>query len=341
MKTSLFSTLLLVALLPATASAQVNSPPNTNVSPGESGSTLPASNATRALGSTTVTPTIPKPTSDAKLTYEELGWLERNLEPPSKNTSPTAAANAAVPTDLTQLYRVGCSDVLDIQITQNRLSQSTLFTVLDDGTVDYPLAGAPLQVKGLTTAEIAGQLRQRIKLFDAPNVVVKVRDFGSHAVTVNGFVSSPGIKTLRREAVPLYVVLAEALPLPEASLATIIRKGVNPIEIKIGDPAGSATWVFPGDVIRVTADPIVLDYYFAGGEVNAPGQKVFHKGMTLSQAILASGGLNKNAGVMVRVSRQGSDGKLTALEYNLADIRDGKAVDPFLVKGDRIEVAAP
>ena len=43
------------------------------------------------------------------------------------------------------------------------------------------------------------------------------RDYAaSHAVTVTGFVSAPGAKTLRREAVPLYAILAEALVLPRS-----------------------------------------------------------------------------------------------------------------------------
>ena len=68
----------------------------------------------------------------------------------------------------------------------------------------------PFQVVGLTTSEIAAMLRQRIKIFDNPSVAVTIRDYASHAVTISGFVAAPGTKMLRREAVPLYTVLAEA-----------------------------------------------------------------------------------------------------------------------------------
>ena len=90
--------------------------------------------------------------------------------------------------------------------------------------MEYPLAGSPISAAGMTTSEVATLLRQRIKLLDNPPVVVKVRDYASHPVTVTGFVAAPGVKYLRREAVPLYTVLAEALMLPEAARAIIARQ---------------------------------------------------------------------------------------------------------------------
>lgn len=249
------------------------------------------------------------------------------------------ASNSFASAASTQVYRVGVGDVLDIQISQNRARQSTLFTVLEGGLVDYPLAGSPLSVVGLTTAEVADRLGQQIKVFNNPSVTVKVRDYASHNVMVNGFVTAPGIKTLRREAVPLYVVLAEALPLPEAVQATIIRNGKALMNVKLSDAAAVATLVVPGDVIRISAEPTApSEFFYAGGELNSPGQKAFHSGLTLTQAILASGGLGKNAGTIVRIARQGSDGKLVTVEHNLASIQAGKITDPILVKGDRLEV---
>ncbi len=251
------------------------------------------------------------------------------------------ASNSFASAAPTQMYRVGVGDVLDIQISQNRTRQSTLFTVLEGGLLDYPLAGTPLSVAGLTTAEVADRLRQQLKVFNNPPVAVKVRDYVSHNVTINGFVTAPGLKTLRREAVPLYVVLSEALPLPEAVHATIIRKGKAPFTLKLSDTAAVATLIVSGDVIRISADTAAhTEFFYAGGELNSPGQKTFHSGLTLTQAILASGGLARNAGANVRIGRQGSDGKLVTVEHNLASIQSGKVSDPLLLKGDRIEVRA-
>lgn len=242
-------------------------------------------------------------------------------------------------TAATNVYRVGVRDVLDIQLKDNFSRNSTLFTVLDGGVLEYPFAGGPIPVAGLTTGEIATLLRQRIKIFDNPSVTVSVRDYASHAVTVSGFVAAPGTKTLRREAVPLYTILAEALILPEAARATITRAGRAPIVVDLKDANLSATPVVPGDAIKVSGvPPGPTEFFFIGGQINSPGQKPYSAGLTLTQAILASGGASASAGSKVRVSRQGADGLLVAEDYNLRKILNGKLPDPVLQKGDRIEV---
>jgi protein involved in polysaccharide export with SLBB domain len=262
-----------------------------------------------------------------------------------KTTAPRVNALPATPapvaTAATQIYRVGSGDVLDIQISANPSGRSTLFTVLDDGALEYPLAGDPIIVGGMTTNEIAAVLRQRIKVFDNPVVKVDVRDYASHSISISGFVAAPGTKTLRREAVPLYTMLAEALVLPEAARATITREGVAPIVVDLKDPNLMATLVVPGDAIKVSGQPSgPTEFFYIGGEINSAGQKPFSAGLTLTQAVLASGGTKSSAGAKVKVSRQGTDGRLSSEEYNLRKIQSGKIPDPVLQKGDRIEVTA-
>ncbi|HEV7474700.1 MAG TPA: polysaccharide biosynthesis/export family protein [Pyrinomonadaceae bacterium] len=262
--------------------------------------------------------------------------MSANIAPP---VNTVASVPATVSATATQVYRVGVRDVLDIQLADHPGRNSTLFTVLEDGVLEYPLAGDPIVVEGMTPSEIETLLRQRIKIFDNPAVAVTVRDYASHAVSISGFVAAPGAKLLRREAVPLYTVLAEALILPEAARATITRQGRAPIEVDLKDTNLSATLVLPGDVIKVAGQPAApTEFYFVGGEISSPGQKPYHAGLTLTQAILASGGMSATAGAKVRVSRQGSDGKLTSEEYNLRKIQTGKTADPILQNGDRIEV---
>jgi len=229
--------------------------------------------------------------------------------------------------------------VLDIQLPENPGRNSTLFTVLDGGVLEYPLVGNPIVVAGLTTPEIAALLRQQLKILDNPTVVVKVRDYASHAVTITGFVAAPGTKNLRREGMPLYAILAEAQILPEASSATISRPGRAPIVVDLKNANLSSTMILSGDAIKVSGMPAgPAEFFFIGGEISSPGQKAFHAGLTLIQAILASGGTNTNAGSKVRVSRQGADGLLTTEEYNTRKIQAGKIPDPILQPGDRIEV---
>jgi protein involved in polysaccharide export with SLBB domain len=290
----------------------------------------------------------PDSISNKKASAESSNTGHSSLKPNgSTKTSATlpqnVAASAAIAAAPTQIYRVGVGDVLDVQLSGNPSRSSTLFTVLEDGVLEYPLAGNPIIVSGKTPSEIADLLRQQIKVFENPKVAVDVREYASHAVTVNGLVTAPGKKILRREALPLYALLAEALVLPEAVCATITRKGVAPIVVDIKDANLSATLVMPGDAVKVSGippAPVVTDFYFVGGEINSPGQKPYHAGITLTQGILASGGMKASGGYKVRVSRQAPDGKLITEEFNLRKIQTGKSPDPILQKGDRVEVTS-
>jgi polysaccharide export outer membrane protein len=252
------------------------------------------------------------------------------------NTSSAESAASA----LTGIYRIGIGDVLDIRLLNAQTRESTLYTVLADGMLEYPLAGDPLQVTGLTTDEIDARLTSRVKLYDKPEVVVSVREYASHNVIITGLVNDPGTKALRREAVPLYVVLAEAQPRPEAGRASIMRAGNQGLTVDLSDTGAANTLIYPGDVIRLLAAlPPPPQFIYIGGPVASPGQKEFHTGLTLTQAILVAGGTTRFAGNEVKVSRQGKDGLLVTTKYNLKKIEDGKAPDPVLQAGDRLEIS--
>jgi len=353
MRSLVFAALVLSAPLAMTASAQVKSVAAANTRTTSTTATEHSSiYATRArvvkqasaINSTTETAAGP-------VTRQALTETSLNNHPDLSRMRPTemvaamsdsekrTRAKTAVTAAATQVYRVGPGDVLDIQLSNYPSRNSTLYTVLPDGVLDYPLAGSQIVVGGMTTVEIATLLQQRIKIFDNLKVKVEVRDYASHAVTIVGFVSSPGTKILRREAVPLYTVLAESSVLPEAARATITRPGAPPIVVDLRDSRVSAALIVPGDSIKVTgAPPAPTQYFFVGGEIRSPGQKPFHAGLTLTQAILASGGTKTSADSKVKVSRQGTDGKLAIEEFNLRKIQTGKAPDPALQSGDRLEV---
>jgi len=216
--------------------------------------------------------------------------------------------------------------------------ESTLFTVMTGGTIEYPLLSQPLIVVGLTTDQIASRLKTEIKVIDNPQLVVSVRDYASHAVIVTGWVDNPGRRMLRREAMPLYAILAESLPRAEATVATIVRAEKEQ-QLALNDQKAMATLLLPGDVIKVSGDTSVArKYVYVGGQVVTSGEKDFREGMTLTQAILACGGASRDAGKTVKISRRNAEGFLIASDYDLRAIQEGKSPDPFLQSGDRIEV---
>jgi protein involved in polysaccharide export with SLBB domain len=318
-------------------------------------STAAASTAGAVGGSTpsATSDAPPKPAAPAPVpvnTPANMSPADASAAGVNRNPSTTAPTNvsgndtnpAATPSEpLTSVYRIGTGDVLDIRLLNDKdPRQSTLYTVLAGGALDYPLLRDPLTVAGMTTDELAAQLIAEFRhrgVFQRPQVRVSVREYASHAVLISGLVTDPGTKILRREAIPLYVVVAEAQPKPEAGRAVVISHATGEVtNVDLNDAAALNTLVQAGDVINLVARP--PEFFYVGGEIGSPGQKDFHAGMTLTQALLASGGVTALAGGKVRVSRAGADGRLASTEYDLRRIEGGAVPDPLLQAGDRIEV---
>jgi protein involved in polysaccharide export with SLBB domain len=266
----------------------------------------------------------------------------RLIAPPvNASTRPNGTARASSPSrplPATMLYRVGVGDVLDIRLANMPTRESTLFTVLNPGVVEYPLLSGPVSVDGLTTEEISALLGREIRVIDHPIATVTVRDYASHAVTITGMVDSPGKKVLRREAMPLYTVLAESLPRPEATAVTIIRGGKNE-SLSMANEQSMSTLVKAGDIIRVSGESASSKrFVYVGGDVASTGEREFRGGMTLTQALLAAGGVARSEKASAKVARRNARGFLVTNEYNVRAIEDGTAPDPVLEAGDRIEV---
>ncbi|OLE73487.1 MAG: hypothetical protein AUI36_00550 [Cyanobacteria bacterium 13_1_40CM_2_61_4] len=253
--------------------------------------------------------------------------------------APSTTEVSANETALTSVYRVGPGDVLDVRLNQPASAKSTLFTITPSGLLEHPNLNEPLAVAGLTVDEISLRINDDLKrraLADNPKVSVAVRDYVSHTILVSGLAKEPGTKILRREAIPLYVVVADAQPLNEAARVTLVRNESNRIyAIDLAHPAEMNLLVHPGDVITLQANP--TQFFYVGGEVKSPGEKTFRRGLTLTQAIIAAGGLTGKSRE-ARLARDDGKGFLVASDYKLKDIDSGKLRDPLVQPGDRITV---
>lgn len=254
--------------------------------------------------------------------------------------APRTASAAPVATDLGLAgnYRIGVGDVLDIRLLNSRIPRSTLYSVVEGGLIDYPVAGGPIAVAGLTADEIqafiAAELKRRAVEEDA-RVSVGVRQYASHSVSITGLVNNPGTKFLRREAVPLYVIMAESQARLDAGRVAIMRAG-SEVLLDLSEAASLNFLIRAGDLISVTARP--EQFYYIGGRVGYPGQKAFAAGITLLQALLAAGGPPRQNDITIEISREDQAGRLTTSRFKLKDIKEGKIPDPRLQPGDRIEV---
>jgi protein involved in polysaccharide export with SLBB domain len=258
---------------------------------------------------------------------------------PIKATVNDASGAAAPARPLTEIYRVGVGDVLDIRSLNSSNNRSTLFTVGVDGVIDLPIAGGAISVAGLTTEEIQSFISSELErraVEEKAQVSVGVRQYLSHSVSVAGLIINPGTRFLRREMVPLYVVLAESQLRNDAGRVVIMRVGAAGQPQDLSDQATLNVNVQSGDVITVTNRP--QEFYYIGGRVNYPGQKSFQPGITLLQAMLAAGGTGKSDN-QVEISREGSDSRLVTIAYSIKQIKAGAVQDPKLQAGDRVEVS--
>jgi protein involved in polysaccharide export with SLBB domain len=171
---------------------------------------------------------------------------------------------------------------------------------------------------------------------DAPIVANSKEQYWNRAVTVTGFVGQPGLKNLQNATVPLYMIISQVQPRADATGVSIRRSGYEEFTFDLHDPAALNFAVEPGDVINVIHKPD--EFYYIGGRINRPGQKPFQAGLTLLQAILAAGGLSRPSDYKIELMREGPDGLLTTLSFDLRDIKSGKIPDPRLQPGDSLEV---
>jgi polysaccharide export outer membrane protein len=240
---------------------------------------------------------------------------------------------------LTKVYRIGPGDILDVRLTDAVPAQPTLFTVTPAGLLEHPDLSAPLPCVGLTVEEITGRIENELKKRRStknPNVSVAVNEYVSHTILVSGLVKEPGTKILKREGIPLYVVVADAQPLPEAGRVSVLRNDSNEsYTIDLLEPSEMNLLVRPRDVITLQTNP--QQFFYVGGEIKSPGEKSFRRGLTLTQAIIAAGGLTKDS-KEARLARDNGKGFLVLSRYKLKDIDSGKVPDPVIQPGDRITI---
>jgi len=245
----------------------------------------------------------------------------------------------------TEIYEVGINDVLFISLQDNGSGASRYYTVLNDGTIDYPLAGELVSVIGLTTDEIEEVLREKVELYENPEITVKVREHASHKIMVLGQVEKSGEKYLRREAMPLYVIRAEAIVKPTATQVILKRGGAETETYDLNDSKTGEILIRSGDIIeflqstRAKNAAAVNGYYYVGQLVRQFGRRDFYEGLTLTQAILESGGLRNSKINKVTIRRKNEEGLLESKTFKLKEIKEGKIPDPVLQAGDTIESA--
>lgn len=255
----------------------------------------------------------------------------------------SASARVQPSRPLTEIYKVGVGDVLFIDL-KNAPKAGGYYTVQGDGTIDFPLAGENPSVVNKTVDQIEDLLSAATTLYSEPQIEVKVREYVSHRITVLGIAERAGERRLQREALPLFVIRTDALVSSAATKVHIRREDRADVETyALWDEKTGDVLVFPGDSVEFATDeqslaPATSGFFYIAGEVNLSGQREYIDGMTLFQAVTASGGTKGNPRTAT-LRRKGDKGLLKVAEFDLRAISRGKASDPILQPGDMIEIS--
>jgi polysaccharide export outer membrane protein len=240
------------------------------------------------------------------------------------------ALSAADPGD----YRLGTGDLLKITVFNNP-DLSTDVRVSQSGNITYPLIGE-VPVKGLSTRDVEKLITTRLGdggFLRGAQVSALVTDYQSQKIAVMGQVARPGQYALTQANKVLDVLAAAGGTVTglAADQATLIRQDGTKFPIDLvalfeGDPRQNPP-VGAGDTVFVPRAP----QFYVYGEVQRPGMYRLERGMTVSQAISAGGGLTaRGTEHRAMVKRRDTSGKEARVTVRGSDLL--KADDVLYVK---------
>ena len=227
-------------------------------------------------------------------------------------------------------YRVGPNDVIEIQIVEHGQLNQTL-RISTTGEINFPLVGA-ITVANMTSVEVEAAIAQRLRekdLIKEPEVLVYIREYQAKPIYVSGAVVNPGEYMMSQELTVMDAILLAGGLQFNADIRGFIHRRL-PASTGVGDNGAEAQTevievdlkplaegrILETDIMLRRGDSLVVPIrptnpFFVVGEVNAPKNYSIPAGQTLmaSQAISWAGGPTATAkmsdGMLVRYDAQG------------------------------------
>jgi polysaccharide biosynthesis/export protein len=274
---------------------------------------------------------------------------------PAPTVAPVPTAMPAVPEArstpaVSDEYRVGAGDVLDIVVMNDAQFSRPAAVVQTNGMITIPLVG-DVPVASLTLPEVRVKLTRLLDGFLVrPQVEVKVREYVSQYVTLMGEVNSPGKKPLRGPS-KLLDVLTEGGGLRTTASGEIeisrtdgaFSGGEKLVRVHVGRNSPTAQDLINLQIPLRHLDMVrALPKYYVSieGEVARPARYLLEQDLTVTGLISMAGGLTKWAKNDVKIIRRvdGSPQAVRVIEINVKDVRRGKKPDVPLEANDFVTV---
>jgi protein involved in polysaccharide export with SLBB domain len=295
--------------------------------------------------------------------------------PPPDPSAAEAASEGARPTQAVSQYRIGPRDVLSIRVAApDIVVQFSSDSMEVDECGMIPLLSvqneeqSQIKAAGLTSSELQEQLRKFYTKYKRnPQVVVKVREYNSQPVAINGAVMRPGQFQMRRpvrllELLQFYAggptertggriqiarmpTLGECGSAQQAAAAQTARTEdayapqfilLNLSDALKGDERANP-YLQPGDVITL---PEAKEAYVIGNVLRPGPVLLKDENLTVTRALAMAGGTMPDTKKgSVRIIRQDADGgNRQEIPVDLAAIDKHRAEDITLRPNDIIDV---
>ena len=222
---------------------------------------------------------------------------------------------------------LGAADVIRVTVFQNpELSVET--RISEQGVISYPLLGN-VALAGLTVSQGEQKIAKALKdggFVLKPQVSILLLQIRSALVSVLGQVAKPGRYPIESTNSKVSEIIASAGGVVPGGSDIVTLSGTRngrPVKLEIDLPAILQAGKTELDVVVANGDILYVDrapFLYVYGEVQRPGQTRVERGMTVMQALAASGGLTQRGTERgLRIHRRDPNGNVRVIEPKVND----------------------
>ena len=222
---------------------------------------------------------------------------------------------------------LGAADVIRVTVFQNpELSVET--RISEQGVISYPLLGN-VALAGLSVSQGEQKIAKALRdggFVLKPQVSILLLQIRSALVSVLGQVAKPGRYPIESTNSKVSEIIASAGGVVPGGADVVTLSGTRngkPVKFEIDLPAILQAGKNELDMVVANGDILFVDrapFLYMYGEVQRPGMTRLERGMTVMQALAASGGLTQRGTERgLRIHRRDANGVVRIIEPKMND----------------------